>query len=176
MQPDEASVPCIFIGCLPIRIDHDELFQFFAKHANIDRINIKRRKNGKGCGFGYLFCKDMASYNSLLSGGPYVFRNRKLVVTKFVLKRRGTESKFQLDERRVKLNNISSAIKADQIRLFLSSFGSIERLQINDNTKTDPKAPKKMEVRVTFKTVTSANKLLNSRDPFLSGVKLVSIK
>lgn len=163
----------IYIGCLPYKATSKEVLAFFSQYGAIDSIDIKVRKNGKGCGFGYIHCKDSNSYNGILAGRPYQFQDRVLTVEVLLNKVEKKKKKLDLDKRRVKINSIPPHITTKTLKSYLLTFGEIEGISFNLNGKNENS--QLFEARVTYKTQNCARCLVRVKLHELGRIETVTI-
>lgn len=73
------------------------------------------------------------------------------------------------------MNNVPFTLEIEEIETLVRSFGEIERISFNKNGFKRSKQPRSIEVRVTFVSVFSAEKMINSDHPILKGIQITTI-
>lgn len=165
----------IYVGCLPYKVTEKAVYTYFSTFGKISEVKIRKRKNGHGCGYGYIMCEDIESYRTILSQEKYLFMNRTLVVQKVLKKQDRIKKHEDLDRRRIQINNVPLSIGKDQINSILESFGKTERISFNNNCYKAAESPETTEVRVTYCTIESSEALLGSDSKLLGGASMVTI-
>lgn len=149
----------LYMGCIPFSSEEEPLLAYFSQFGRIDKIVLKRRKNGRCCGFWYIRCQDLETLENILRSKPHNVYDREIIVEK-VLKNKDRRKKDQeLNKRRVFVKNTSQdSISDEEIRSLFSTFGEIVRLSIHRQPLSDAQKQlrgslgSRFEGQVTYKT------------------------
>lgn len=154
----------MYIGCIPCKAKEEELFGYFSRFGNIECINLKRRKNGKCCGFGYVICKDKETHGNIIGYKDHFFYERTLLVQEVLCKQKLLEKNHDIDSRRIIIYNLDIRWTEQTLRGYFSQYGAIERSTITKPKKLSSlnynlESPR-FEGKITFAKGRSAVKAL----------------
>lgn len=120
----------LYVGCIPCKGQASVVNSYFSEWGLINSVNLKLRKNGKCCGFGYIMCADEPTYNAILAAKPHNLYNRELIVERVLTKEERALKSLQLDSRRLIVYNLEQTWTSAKLLEFFS--------QIRDHTEVMP--------------------------------------
>ena len=66
-MPKQNTNMSLYIGCIPCKGEESVILDYFGSWGSLINVNLKKRRNGKNCGFGYLKCADLSTYTAILA-------------------------------------------------------------------------------------------------------------
>jgi len=128
---DKEQLFSLFLGCVPTEVEEYELMRYFSKFGGISSIELKKRKNGKCIGFGYLHCNDKETQSRILANRHYLF-GREFVVEPILEKEYLSKKKFDKQDRFISVSRLKRD-EWDQHKFtdFFSQYGELEKCFLN---------------------------------------------
>jgi len=127
----------IFIGGIPRDVDDKDFGEFFETFGSIEQYKLMRNGMGISRGFGFVTCKDPATYEKILNS-DLLMKGRKLDQKKAVPMGQVEKSKTNISSPQCKIfiGGLPPHIEKSDLVQFFSKFGDIKDSVVQTDSMT----------------------------------------